>query len=83
MIVSQNGTIVSGGTGGTPASYSLLLAPSATPVVVEHPLGVQPSSVAFVDVAGIPHEVDWTCDTTFPFAVHLPAVLEAGTLTIR
>ncbi len=82
MIVSQNGTIVGGGIGGTPASYSLLLAPSAAPVVVEHPLGVQPSSVAFVDAGGIPHEVDWTCDTAFPFAVHLAAIIEAGTLTI-
>ena len=82
MIVSQNGTLVSGAP-GSPASFSTGLAPSATPVVVEHPLGVQPSLVSFVDTAGAPHEVDWRCDTTFPFAVHLAAVLEAGTLTIR
>ena len=82
MIISQNGTIVSGGS-GSPALYSLGLAPSATPILVEHPLGIQPSLVSFVDTAGAPHEVDWSCDTTFPFAVHLPAVLESGTLTIR
>ena len=81
MIVSKNGTIVSGS--AAPPAYTIALAASATPTVVEHPLGIQPSALDFVDTGGIPHEVDWRCDTTFPFAVHLPAVLEAGTLTIR
>ena len=83
MIISKNGVIVQGGVDGTPSSWSTTLAASATPVVVEHPLGIQPSAVAFVDTAGAPHEVDWRCDTAFPFAVHLAAVLEPGTLTIR
>ena len=83
MIISKNGVIIQGGVGGAASSWSTTLAASATPVVVEHPLGIQPSAVDFVDTAGVPHEVDWACDTTFPFAVHLAAVLEAGTLTIR
>ena len=83
MIVSQNGTIVGSAAGGTPAAYTVGLMPSAAPIVVEHPLCVQPSAVNFVDTAGVPHELDWTCDTTFPYAVHLAAVLKAGTLTVR